>query len=59
MVWLSHAANEIFNGPALLRAERLFGWSVDRERAAAVAMRILPARGVLRKRFRSSTESTC
>ena len=42
MVWLSHAANEIFNGPALLRAERLFGWSVERERAAAVAMRILP-----------------
>lgn len=42
MVWLSHAANEIFNGPALLRAERLFGWSVDHERAAAVAMRILP-----------------
>lgn len=42
MVWLSHAANEIFNGPALLRAERLFGWPVDRERAAAVADRILP-----------------
>ena len=42
MIWLSHAANEIFNGPALLRAERLFGWSVDRERATAVADRILP-----------------
>lgn len=42
MVWLSHAANEIFNGPALLRAERLFGWSVDRGRAAAVTDRILP-----------------
>ncbi|MBB6426169.1 glutathione S-transferase family protein [Sphingopyxis sp. JAI128] len=41
-VWLSHAANEIFNGPALLRAERLFGWSVDTARAAAVADRILP-----------------
>ena len=41
-VWLSHAANEIFNGPALLRAERLFGWSVDRDRAAATADRILP-----------------
>ena len=42
MVWLSHAANEIFNGPALLRAERLFDWSIDRERAAAVTDRILP-----------------
>lgn len=42
MVWLSHAANEIFNGPALLRAKRLFGWSVDTERAAAVTARILP-----------------
>ena len=41
MIWLSHAANEIFNGPALLRAEQLFGWSVDRERATAVADRIL------------------
>lgn len=41
MVWLSHSANEIFNGPALLRAERLFGWSIDRDRAAAVAARIL------------------
>ena len=41
-VWLSHAANEIFNGPALLRAERLFDWSIDRERAQAVAARILP-----------------
>ncbi|MBL0768858.1 glutathione S-transferase [Sphingopyxis sp. XHP0097] len=41
-VWLSHAANEIFNGPALLRAEKLFDWSIDRERARAVAARILP-----------------
>ncbi|WP_082819896.1 glutathione S-transferase family protein [Sphingopyxis terrae] len=41
-VWLSHAANEIFNGPALLRAEKLFGWTIDRSRARAVAMRILP-----------------
>lgn len=42
MVWLSHSANEIFNGPALLRAERLFGWSVDTARAQAVTDRILP-----------------
>ena len=41
-VWLSHAANEIFNGPALLRADKLFGWSIDRPRADAVATRILP-----------------
>ncbi|KAB2854371.1 MAG: glutathione S-transferase [Sphingopyxis terrae] len=41
-VWLSHAANEIFNGPALLRAEKLFGWTIDRSRARAVATRILP-----------------
>jgi len=41
-VWLSHAANEIFNGPALLRAEKLFDWSIDRERARTVAARILP-----------------
>lgn len=42
MMWLSHAANEIFNGPALLRAERLFDWSIDHDRAAAVVDRILP-----------------
>ncbi len=42
VMWLSHAANEIFNGPALLRAERLFGWSIDHDRAVAVAERILP-----------------
>lgn len=42
MMWLSHAANEIFNGPALLRAERLFDWSIDHDRASAVADRILP-----------------
>ena len=42
VMWLSHAANEIFNGPALLRAERLFGWSIDHGRAVVVAERILP-----------------
>lgn len=42
MMWLSHAANEIFNGPALLRAERLFDWSIDHDRAVVVAERILP-----------------
>lgn len=40
--WLSLAANEIANGPALLRLERRFGATIDRPRAAAITERILP-----------------
>jgi glutathione S-transferase len=41
-VWLSHAANEIANGPATLRLARQFGATIAEEHAAAVSARILP-----------------
>ena len=41
-VWLSHAANEIANGPATLRLQRKFGAAIAEDHAAAVTARILP-----------------
>ena len=41
-VWLSHAANEIANGPATLRLARRFGLIIFEDHAAAVTARILP-----------------
>lgn len=41
-LWLSHAANEIANGPATLRLARKFGAAIAEEHAAAVSARILP-----------------
>lgn len=41
-LWLSHAANEILNGPGALRLQKLFGAAVDGERAAAITERIMP-----------------
>lgn len=41
-LWLSHAANEISNGPGALRLKQLFGAAVDADKAAAVTERILP-----------------
>jgi glutathione S-transferase len=41
-VWLSHAANEIANGPATLRLARKFGLAIFEDHAAAVTARILP-----------------
>lgn len=41
-VWLSHAANEIANGPAMLRLARQFGAAIAEEQAQAVTARFLP-----------------
>lgn len=41
-LWLSHAANEIANGPATLRLARKFGLAIPEDHAAAVTARILP-----------------
>lgn len=41
-LWLSHAANEIANGPAALRLARKFGISIPEDHAAAVTARFLP-----------------
>lgn len=41
-VWLSHAANEIANGPATLRLARRFGLAISEDHAAATTARILP-----------------
>ena len=41
-LWLSHAANEIANGPATLRLARQFGATIAEEQAQAVTARFLP-----------------
>lgn len=41
-LWLSHAANEVANGPAALRLARKFGAPIAADHAAAVAARFLP-----------------
>ncbi|MCA0211233.1 MAG: glutathione S-transferase N-terminal domain-containing protein [Proteobacteria bacterium] len=41
-LWLSHAANEIANGPAALRLARRFGLAIPEDHAAAVTARFLP-----------------
>ncbi len=41
-LWLSHAANEIANGPAMLRLARQFGAVIAEAQAQAVTARILP-----------------
>ncbi|WP_447765285.1 glutathione S-transferase family protein [Sphingopyxis panaciterrae] len=41
-IWLSHAANEIANGPAALRLARKFGLAIAEDQAAQVTARILP-----------------
>ncbi len=41
-VWLSHAANEIANGPATLRLSRQFGATIAEDQAQAVTARFLP-----------------
>lgn len=41
-IWLSHAANEIANGPATLRLARKFGTAIAEDHAAATTARILP-----------------
>ena len=41
-MWLSHAANEIANGPATLRLARQFGATIPEEQAQAVTARFLP-----------------
>jgi glutathione S-transferase len=41
-LWLSHAANEIANGPAALRLARRFGVTIPEDHAAAVTARFLP-----------------
>ena len=41
-LWLSHAANEIANGPATLRLARQFGAVIAEAQAQAVTARILP-----------------
>ena len=41
-IWLSHAANEIANGPAMLRLARQFGATIAEEQAQAVTARFLP-----------------
>lgn len=42
MLWLSHAANEIANGPAALRLARQFGAAIAEDQAQAVTARFLP-----------------
>ena len=41
-VWLSHAANEIQNGPSFLRLRRRFDAPVDEAHSLAVTERIMP-----------------
>ena len=41
-LWLSHAANEIANGPATLRLARQFATPIAEEQAQAVTARFLP-----------------
>jgi glutathione S-transferase len=41
-LWLSHAANEIANGPATLRLARQFGASIAEDQAQAITARCLP-----------------
>ena len=41
-LWLSHAANEIANGPAALRLARRFGAAIAEDQAQAVTARFLP-----------------
>jgi len=41
-LWLSHAANEIANGPAMLRLARQFGAVIAEDQAQAVTTRFLP-----------------
>jgi glutathione S-transferase len=41
-LWLSHAANEIANGPAALRLARRFGAAIAEDQAQAVTQRFLP-----------------
>ncbi|WP_194954808.1 glutathione S-transferase family protein [Sphingopyxis solisilvae] len=41
-LWLSHAANEVANGPATLRLARQFGATIAEEQAQAVTARFLP-----------------
>lgn len=41
-LWLSHAANEIANGPAALRLARQFGAAIAEDQAQAVTDRFLP-----------------
>ena len=41
-LWLSHAANEIGNGPATLRLARQFGAVIAEDQAQAVTARFLP-----------------
>ncbi len=41
-LWLSHAANEIANGPATLRLARQFGAVIAEDQAQAVTARFLP-----------------
>ena len=41
-LWLSHAANEIANGPAALRLARRFGIAIFEDNAAAVTAHFLP-----------------
>ena len=41
-LWLSHAANEIANGPAAIRLARRFGLAIPEDHAAAVTARFLP-----------------
>ncbi len=41
-LWLSHAANEIANGPAALRLARQFGTTIAEDQAQAVTARFLP-----------------
>ena len=41
-LWLSHAANEIANGPATLRLARQFGAAIAEDQAQAVTARFLP-----------------
>jgi glutathione S-transferase len=39
--WLSTAANEIFNGPAMLRVHRKFGRAIDQTKAKQTADKVL------------------
>jgi glutathione S-transferase len=41
-LWLSHAANEIANGPATLRLARQFGTPIAEDQAQTVTARFLP-----------------
>ena len=41
VAWLSTAANEIFNGPAMLRVHHKFGRAIDMERAMQINQKVL------------------